>query len=254
MTENIIESYLAAIFYKYQLELKAGFLDLQPVMGISYNHVQHQPWPRSFDYTLEFFAADEAPSLVDEKIRSILDENPQEYILNVLSNNLSNLVPGYRDIGYQFAWKNNIMVHRLRPTHTNDAISNEIEVLPVNCLEHVAIINAMEPDYPTSTQSMNDPAFFNLMATYQGQIGAKAQAIILDSQYMVITDMFTSENFRRKGLSAALLLQLHKIGLENGCKKSILVPSKMTRDIELYQKFLYKEDVSIGLYVPPPVK
>lgn len=251
MTDHIIASYLEAIFYKYQLELKARLLDLQPVMGISYNQFQQQPWPRSFDYSLEFFAADEAPPLVDGKINAYLNASSQEYILNVLSNNLSNLIPGYRDIGYQLAWKNNIMQLRLRSKHAKETSGKDIEILPINCIEHVAMINALGPEYPTSIQSVDDPAFINLMAIYQGQIGAKAQAIILDTQIMVISDMFTSPIFRRRGLSAALLLQLHAIGLERGCKNSILVPSKMTRDIELYQKFLYTEAVSIGLFVPP---
>lgn len=254
MNDRVVDAYLNAIFYKYQLELKANPFRKELLSGIEYIQKMQHPWPRNFSYNLEIFVCEVSPATVAREIQSYMQEKPQEYVLNVFSNNLNFLVPGYRDIGFLHAWNNTLMLHKLKAKRAEKNSDGNVKVLVIESSQDVALVNAIGPEYPASTQSLADPSILNLYATYDGKVGAKAQAITIDDQYLYIADMFTHPGFRRKGLSSALLHTLHQWGLERGCRFAILVPSKMTRDIELYQKFSYKEELPIALFVPPAVE
>lgn len=251
LIEAAVTAYLEANFYKYSLEYKARPFQLESVCGIEYQQKMQHPWPRRFDYQLEFFAGEVSPNLVNDKIRRFIGDSPREFVLNVFTSNLNFLIPGYRDIGFQHAWNNTLMTTKLKAKKAISTLSAEIEIEQMQSVQDIATVNAMEPEFPASTRSLNDPNVINFYATYDGQVVAKAQAIIVEPSFLYISDMFTSPAFRRKGLSAALLETLHRIGLERGCQNAILVPSRMTREIELYQKFAYTELVPIALLVPP---
>jgi predicted acetyltransferase len=62
--------------------------------------------------------------------------------------------------------------------------------------------------------------------------------------------MFTHANYRRKRISASLLHTMHKKAREKQAEYTLLIPSKMTRDIELYQKYGYQEAQPIAFLVP----
>jgi GNAT superfamily N-acetyltransferase len=248
--QKIVHAFLNSLFCKFENESTASIMDLGEVKGIQYIQALAQPWPRKFQYRLEFFATETSPSQVFERIQSCCADDPQEYVLNVISKNVNVLIPGYKDIGFMHAWNNAIMLHKLSGHEKNMETSENCEVFSVQNAQEVADINALGPEHPMNISGLSDACIFNLYATYKGDIGAKAQAIIVDPQFIYIADMFTHPDFRRKGLSAAMLFRLHQIGLENGCKFAILLPSKMTRNIELFQKFAYSESVSIALLVP----
>ena len=250
ISKSRIQAYLKNIQYKYKVETNASIIQLDQVTGIQYSQKNQQPWPRQFDYRLEFFAMDVSPGAVDKSINKYLIDNPQEYVLTVFSQNLNALIPTYKSLGYQHAWSNTIMEHKLSMHPLSLNFDTDIELFSVQNNADVSAINAMGPDFPTSIHGLNDKHIFNFYATYKNEIGAKAQGVIYDSKYIYLADMFTHPQFRRKGLSAALLQKLHQIGQENGCSHAILVPSKMTKEIELYQKFLYREVVSMALLVP----
>lgn len=248
--EAAVAAYLKAIFYKYELEYKARSFLLEGVSGIEYQQKMQHPWPRSFDYQHEFFAGEISPSQVSAKITHFLETNPREFVLNVFTSNLTSLVPGYRDVGFQHVWNNMLMMNRLKAKKREVKIPPEIKVETMKTHEDTARVNSMQPDFPASTQSLDDPYITNLYATFDGQMGAKAQAVMIAPDFLYISDMFTAPAFRRKGLSAALLETLQKQGLERGCKYAILVPSRMTREIELYQRYAYTELVPIALFIP----
>jgi ribosomal protein S18 acetylase RimI-like enzyme len=250
ITKSRVQSYLKNIQYKYRIETNASIIQLDQATGLQYTQKTQQPWPRKFDYQLEFFAMDVSPGAVDAAIGAFLKNNPQEYVLTVFSQNLNALIPTYKSLGYQHAWSNTIMEHKLSMHAISLNLDPDIELFSVQNSADVSAINAMGADYPTCIQGLNDKHIFNFYAKYNNEIGAKAQGIIFDSKYIYLADMFTHPQFRRKGLSAALLQKLHQVAQLNGCSHSILVPSRMTREIELYQKFLYTEVVSMALLVP----
>lgn len=250
ISKSRILAYLKNIQYKYKIETNASIIQLDQVTGLLYSQKNQQPWPRKFDYHLEFFAMDVSPGAVDESINKYLVDNPQEYVLTVFSQNLNALIPTYKSLGYQHAWSNTIMEHKLSMHPISLNFGNDIELFSVQSNADVSAINAMGPDFPTSIHGLNDKHIFNFFATYKNEIGAKAQGVIYDSKYIYLADMFTHPQFRRKGLSAALLQKLHQIGQLNGCSHAILVPSRMTKEIELYQKFSYHEVETMALLVP----
>ena len=88
------------------------------------------------------------------------------------------------------------------------------------------------------------------MAFYKGEICAKAQVITLPGKYAYVADIFTQTDFRRKGISTTLLQEMHQIALEAGNSMSVLVPSKMTREFDLFQKFSYQVLIEMALLVP----
>lgn len=248
--QKIIHAFLDSLFWKFQNDATAKIIELGDVKGIQYIQPLFQPWPRNFQYQLEFFTEEYSPSLVCEKIRSCCKNKPEEHVLNVLSRNVNIIIPIYKDLGYLHAWNNAIMLHKLTLKEKNVENSNDVIVSQVKTMQELANVNALGPEIPISIAGMSDQCMFNFFASYKGEIGAMAQAIIVDSQFIYISDMFTHPDYRRKGLSAALLFNLHQIGLERGCQYAILLPSKMTRNIELFQKFSYQEAVSIALLIP----
>jgi len=253
MNEPVVAAFLNAIFYKNQLELNAKPIKLNQLSGIEYIQKLQHPWPRSFSYNLEFFAGEISPVIVDQEIHSYLGEKSQEFVLNVFSHNLSFLIPGYRDIGYLHAWNNTLMLHKLKAKNRGKDNNEKVEIFPIENSQNVALVNTIEPDYPASTLSLSDTNILSLYATYEGKIGAKAQAVAIDEQYLYIADMFTHPAFRRKGLSSALMHTLHQWGVERGCRYAILVPSRMTRDIELFQRFFYKDEIPFALFIPAAI-
>jgi len=249
-TQSRIKAYLTNIQQKFKIETNAKLIKSDLIQGIQYAQQMQQPWPRKFDYRLEFFALDDSPSAVDKSIKSYLEDSPEEYVLTLLTDNINTLIPTYKALGYQHAWSNTIMENKLSVHAITLKLDPDIEILPVETSKDVAAINAMGSDFPTSIKGLKEENIHNFYATYKKEIAAKAQGITFDSNFIYLSDMFTHPQYRRKGLSFALLQKLHQIGRSKGCSYSILVPSQMTRDIELYQRFSYNEVVTMALMVP----
>ncbi len=244
-----VKAFIDAITYKYQIENNAEIINLDQVLGIHYPQWMTQPWPRTFNYQLEFFTGDFPPAQINKQILSILQNEPEEHIVNIFSENLHQLIPAYRDLGYLHAWSNILLVRKLASREKN-TLPSGVEIKFVKTTQDVALVNSMEPDYPTSTNGLDNPAIHNLMAFYMGEVCAKAQVITLPGKYAYIADIFTHPDFRRKGISTILLQEMHQIALSAGNGMSVLVPSKMTREFDLFQKFSYQKLIEIALLVP----
>jgi len=182
-----------------------------------------------------------------------LKKNPGEHVVNIFSEKLHQLIPSYRDLGYLHAWSNILMTRKLSLKEPiNNPIGGEVKI--IKNIQDVALVNSIEPDYPSSTNGLDDLAIHNLMAFYKGEVCAKAQVITLEGKYAYIADIFTHPDFRRRGISTILFQEMHQIALKAGKSMSILVPSKMTREFDLFQKFSYQSLIEMALLVPeyPP--
>ena len=244
-----VKAYLDAITHKYQVENRAEIIKLDQVLGIQYPQRMTQPWPRAFNYRLEFFTGENPPSQVRSHILSYLKNNTEEHVVNVFSEKLNQLIPAYRDQGYLHAWSNILMFRKL-PSHEKISWPSGVEIKLITTIQDVSLANSIEPDYPCSSNGLADPAIHNLMAFYKGEICAKAQVITLPGKYAYVADIFTQTDFRRKGISTTLLQEMHQIALEAGNSMSVLVPSKMTREFDLFQKFSYQVLIEMALLVP----
>jgi ribosomal protein S18 acetylase RimI-like enzyme len=244
-----VKAYLDAITYKYQVENNAEIIQLDQVLGIRYPQWLPQPWPRSFNYQLEFFTGDYPPPQVKNQILTFLKNNHEEYIVNIFSEKLHQLIPAYRDQGYLHAWSNILMFRKL-PAHEKISRPSGVEIKLVKTIRDVSLVNTIEPDYPSSTNGLDDPSIHNLAAFYQGEVCAKAQVITLNGKFAYIADIFTHPDFRRRGISTTLLQEMHQIALKAGKSMSILVPSKMTREFDLFHKFSYQVLIEMALLVP----
>jgi ribosomal protein S18 acetylase RimI-like enzyme len=244
-----VKAYFDAISYKYHLENHANIIQLDQVLGIQYPQQLVQPWPRSFNYRLEFFTGDNPPSQVKKMIFQFLREKPEEHVVNIISNKLSQLIPAYKDYGYLHAWSNIIMSKKLS---SNEKISKPtaVETRIIKSIQDVSLVNTIEPDYPCSTNGLEDPAIYNLMAFYKGEVCAKSQMVLINGKYAYIADIFTHPDFRRRGISTTLLQEMHKIALDAGKTISVLVPSKMTREFDLFSRLAYQEMIEFALLVP----
>lgn len=247
-----VKAYFDAITHKYQVENHAEIIKLDQVLGILYPQMMTQPWPRAFNYRLEFFTGDNPPSLVKSHILAFLQNNPEEHVVNIFSEKLNQLIPAYRDQGYLHAWSNILMFRKL-PLREKNTLPSGVEIKLIGTIQDVSLANTIEPDYPCSTNGLQDPVIHNLMAFYKGEVCAKAQVITPPGKYAYIADIFTHPDFRRKGISKTLLQVMHQIALEAGNRMSILVPSKMTRQFDLFQKFSYQKLIEMALLVPDQV-
>jgi GNAT superfamily N-acetyltransferase len=244
-----VKAYIDAISYKYKIETNANIISLDQVIGIHYPQLLSQPWPRSFTYRLEFYTGDNPPSHVKHQILKHFQSEPEEHVINVFSEKLNQLIPSYRDNGYQHAWTNIIMSRKLSPSEKiNRAFG--VEIKPIKNVQDVSLVNTIEPDYPCSTNGLNDPAISNLMAFYNGEVCAKAQVIIVEGKFAYIADIFTHPDFRRRGISTTLLQEMHQIAISAGKTSSVLIPSKMTREFDLFQKLDYQALIEMALLVP----
>jgi len=245
-------AYVKAITYKYQIENKAEIINLEHVIGIEYPQVLTQPWPRAFNYHVEFFTGENPPSQVKQSIQNHFKKGSEEHVLNIFSDKLNQLIPAYKGQGYLHAWSNVLMVRKLSPKDKKNYPS-EIVVKKIQTFQDVSLVNSIEPDYPSSTNGLDDPIIHNLMAFYKGKICAKSQLITSRGKYAYIADIFTHPEFRRKGISTALMQEMHQIANAAGNSMAILVPSKMTREFDLFQKFSYTPLIEIALLVPENV-
>ncbi|HSM26420.1 MAG TPA: GNAT family N-acetyltransferase [Anaerolineaceae bacterium] len=243
------KAYLEAISYKYQVENKATIIRMDQVLGIHYPQLLVQPWPRQFSYKLEFFTGNNSPSQVKNEILKFLREEPEEHVINVISDNLTQLIPAYKAHGYLHAWSNIIMSRKLS---INEKFSNpsDVEIKVIKSIQDVSLVNSIEPDYPCSTNGLDDPAILNLMVFYKGDICAKSQMMLLEKKFVYIADIFTHPDYRRRGISTALMREMQKIALQEGKTISILVPSKMTREFDLFKKLSYQPLIEFALLVP----
>lgn len=244
-----VNAYFNAITHKYQVENNAEIIKLDQVLGIQYPQMMTQPWPRAFNYSLEFFSGENPPSHVKTHIMAYLLNNPEEHVVNIFSDKLNQLIPAYRDHGYLHAWSNILMVKKLHVNEKNN-LPRDVEIKLITTIQGVSMANTIEPDYPCSTNGLDDPAIHNLMAFYKGEVCAKAQVITLPGKYAYVADIFTHPDFRRRGISTTLLQKMHQIAITAGNSLSVLVPSKMTHEIDLFQKFSYQKLIEIALLVP----
>lgn len=244
-----VKAYFEAITYKYQVENHAEIIKLDQVFGIQYPQMMTQPWPRAFNYRLEFFTGENPPSQVRNQILAYLKNNPEEHVVNVFSEQLNQLIPAYRDQGYLHAWSNILMFRKL-PLREKISWPAGVAIQLITTIQDVSLANTIEPDYPCSANGLEDPAIHNLMAFYKGEVCAKAQVITTPGKFAYVADIFTHPDFRRKGISTTLLQEIHQIALVAGNSMSILVPSKMTRDFDLFEKFSYQILTEMALLIP----
>lgn len=244
-----VKAYLDAIAYKYKIENHADIIKLNEVIGILYPQWLSQPWPRSFTYRLEFFTGENPPSHVKKQILKHLEDQPEEHVINIFSEKLNQLIPAYRDIGYLHAWTNIIMSRKMS-TGDRFTKASGVEIKKIKNFQDVSLVNTIEPDYPCSTNGLDDPAIHNLMAFYKGEVCAKSQVITIDGKFAYIADIFTHPNFRRRGISTSLLQEMHQIAMKAGKTTCVLIPSKMTREFDLFQKLDYHELIEMALLVP----
>lgn len=244
-----VKAYFDAITHKYKVENHAEIIKLDQVLGFQYPQMMTQPWPRAFNYRLEFFTGENPPFQVKNHILAYLQNKTEEHVVNVFSEKLNQLIPAYRDYGYLHAWSNILMFRKLSSREKNSWPSG-VEIKIITTIQDVSLANTIEPDYPCSTKGLDDPAIHNLMAFYKGEICAKAQVITPPGNYAYVADIFTHPDFRRKGISTTLLQELHQIALAAGNSMSVLVPSKMTREFDLFQKFSYQVLIEMALLVP----
>lgn len=244
-----VAAYLQAISYKYQTENKAKVIKMNEVLAIQYPQQLVQPWPRQFNYRLEFFTGANPPSHVKTEIHKFLQDKPEEYVINIISDKLAQIIPSYRGYGYLHAWTNIIMSRKLS-IKEKQTIPTGVEIKPIQSIQDVSLVNAIEPDYPCSTIGLDDLAIQHFMAIYKGRICAKAEMVLLGGKFVYIADIFTHPDFRRRGISTALMQEMHKIALEAGKSIAILVPSKMTREYDLFGRLDYQPLIEFALLVP----
>lgn len=244
-----VKAFFDALTHKYQVETNATIIGLDQVMGIEYPQVLTHPWPRVFNYRIEFFSGENPPSQVANQIKKYFGANPEEHILNIFSEKLTQLIPAYRDLGYLHAWSNILMLRKLSGKEKKMDLP-DVSIKKIQSIQDVSLVNSLEPDYPCSTNGLDDLNIHNLMALYKGKICAKAQVITSQGKYAYMADIFTHPDFRRKGISTALMQEMHQIAINAGNSLSILVPSKMTREFDLFQKFSYSTLIEMALFVP----
>ena len=243
------KAYLEALSLKFQVENNATIDWMDQFLGIHYPQFLVQPWPRQFSYKLEFFTGNDSPSHVKNEIKKFLQGKPEEHVINVISDNLTQLIPAYKAYGYSHAWSNIIMSRKLS-IHEKFSLPAGVDIKVIKSIQDVSLVNTIEPDYPCSTNGLDNPAIYNLMAFFKGEVCAKSQMVVLEKKYVYIADIFTHPDFRRRGISTALMVEMHRIAVHEGRTNSILVPSKMTREFDLFRKLSYEPLIEFALLVP----
>ena len=220
----------------------------ESITALSYRRDLVHPWPREFAYRVEFFTQHADAAAVVPAIRRVLSSEDQEHVLNVFADGRAEIQAAYGQFGYQLAWTNFLMSRKLSPSTT--AASPMARIRPVFTAQDVEAINALQPETPSSTRTIEDPGLHDFVGEVEGLIVAKTQMVTVHPETAYVSDMFTRPESRRQGLGSALLAHLQVKAAEMGKKQMILIPSLMAQEIRFYEKYGYQPAVPMHVFIP----
>jgi GNAT superfamily N-acetyltransferase len=235
------------------VESGASWQELDGVAACTYSFDLIHPWPREFSYRSEFFAQSPDAAAVLSQIYAFFGPEPQEHVLTVFGHDGSEVEERFERHGYHLAWSNMLMARALSAdaARPSDGVGS---IRPMSSESDVAEANAIKQENPSSLAAIDDAHLHDYVAEVSGTIVGKAQIVTVNSRTAYVSDMYVRPDHRRMGLGGRLLEILHTSALTMGAGEMILVPSLMTRQVAFYERFGYRDVVSMHLLIPGNMK
>jgi GNAT superfamily N-acetyltransferase len=140
--------------------------------------------------------------------------------------------------GYDGCWNTALLAADLAEAPISAAVDLQIE--RVERPDQIAELNALDPDFPSYRQSLDQAEFIDLLGRRAGQAVAKGQVVCAAGAIAYVADMFTHPTARNGGYASALLSALHREAAARGVKTVVLIPSLAASESGFYSKRGYR--------------
>ena len=249
MTRNNIENWwaaeamIASYNYVYRVAFGTTYTDLGAV-GVS--HYGKAKVGASFQ--IEFLALSDQPEAVAQAIHAYPTRPGEEYVLDVFHARFDPgiLIDQYAALGFDYRSTRTIQGRGL-PVPARDQL---VATYKIQNSEQVARVNPRlaadgETIYP---QTVADPCIHNYAAEVNGQVAGWAQLVTVQPLVAYLHQLYTLVAYRRRGVAAALLDQVHTEAWKMGCQHVVLIPSTMA--MALYANYAYRPLLYFSVFKP----
>lgn len=210
--------------------------------------IEHS-WPRDFKFHYEFMALDAEPMDLVPKLAQHLPSETSEYTLNLFAAADEERINRYQNAGFQFCWLNHIMA---RPITSRDETSGTVPpahtILIAQNEQDVERINRLS-NYETTEAAVADEHILDLYICENDHAIAAAQVVMLPNMSAYIGGMHTDKAHRQRGCCTCLMQAIHKTLQDRGITRCTLVPSQMTMEFNLYQRYGYVDSVPMMMLI-----
>ena len=193
------------------------------------------------------FAWERTPEEIDNAIREYQFPGDGSFAIQVFHEDMNpqKFKMRYQPLGYEYYLPNILQI-------ADPSASFDTPALNVRQVTETAqgdFINRVFSDFKPFPSRLigaaDDTAFY---AEIDGQAAGWGFLTHDNPHTAYVAGMFTSPNFRRKGVASALLKAMHEFSLERGLKKVILVPSFMAWNF--YTKRGYQTIAHFSTFLP----
>ncbi len=235
-----------AVAHKFMVEEGAETMDLPGGRIITHRRDLEHPWPRSFRYRTEVFVGPEDPDAALGAARRQFGDRT-EHVVNLFGVSESNRDQLADQLDYTVAWRNVVMERSLG---IDEAGERATDVRPVETERDVVAVNLMGPDNPAAPAAISDPNLADFCIDDGGRAVAKGQVVVGLGRIAYVSDMYTAESHRRRGLGTAMMRELEAEAAARGAEQIILVPSLETRRNGFYERLGYRPALSMDVLIP----
>lgn len=196
----------------------------------------------------EFFAFRVEPDEVVNLIQARYPNLP--HWLTVLDSASEESQASYETHGYSLRALEYLMVQPLKKPPFMDGARTVTEDVPVKRVEtadEAGWFNAAKGAETVSEAKLLDPSINFYYIKSDDYIVARGRSILVDGRFVVIDDVFTHPDYRRRGLATALMVQILADAQHAGAHQSVLAASQTGR--QLYQKLGYQDVAPLLIFI-----
>ena len=247
MSKGAPEAFIRSIAGLFTIAEGSRWHGAGPLSSLTHREPLEHPWPRAFEYRTEVFSIG-GPASSPQEVRSTLRMGRGDFVLTVFGNAGELTRSAWEDAGFVFAWSNELMTVGIEPLERVLPERVELSVIQAEDLEDA---NALNGDRSFSSPSLDDDRIHNRIARVEGEAVGTAQMVTVDPDFAYVSDMYVVPEQRGTGIGRTLLDDLHITAARLGRSTSMLVPSRMARQIGFYERAGYAAVAGLHLFIPP---
>jgi len=247
MLELYIKHYILSFIYSLEAAYDSSHVIVDDMIifyyGQEFSNSPHEVVP----YQSIVFTGNKSPEEIDKFIRSYQFPGDGSYAIQVFHENVDpqNYKLRYQPLGYSYFLPYILQLAEL-PTKFDIP---EITIQQITHFDQADRLNAtlssFKPFPKNLIKTKNCVAYF---AEIDQQPAGWGYLVHQDSHLAYVAGMFTSPEFRQKGVASAILGKMHQYALEKNIHKILLVPSFMAWNF--YSKRGYRTIAHFSTFLP----
>ena len=240
MNEGDARAFIEALTYKEVVEGAAVASSSRNVIELCYNSYLQWPWPREFEYRLEYFAVAEA-----SEVASVISVE-HEIVVNLFHQDLVSQEGILHELGLTRAWGSPIMGRNLAQPWLRPVPSgvNAREVTSSKDRNRFNSISGI-----SNQSDIVDSRIHYFFFENDAQVIAKGQLIYLGEGTAYISDLFTVQQCRRQGWCSAMMAVLEEKARSLGATRAVLAPGLEQIEFQLYERYGYSRTAERALLI-----